>query len=307
MPLTIRYSALAIVLVTCVLQASARAQSSDTQAYGSRGPWSWSLRGAAAHQSATDIGSGEFSVNRLFIQPGVRYALGESASIVFTVGYGYDGYDFSGSTGSFTSLDIRSWRVSTPMRWRVYDRWTLFGIPTLRSTAESGADFGDSVTGGALVGFSYKFSESLTLGPGFGALTQIEDGVVFFPFLVMNWKITDTLSLRTGSGLAATLGPGLTFAWRPARRWELAFTGRRNRTRFRLDDSGLAPGGVGEDRSFDIVGVIGYEMKRGTSLSLFGGLSMGGELSLEDANGGDISKTEYDPAGMIGATFKTKF
>ena len=207
MPLTIRYSALAIVLVTCVLQAPARAQSSDTQAYGSRGPWSWSLRGAAAHQSATDIGSGEFSVNRLFIQPGVRYALGESASIAFTVGYGYDGYDFSGSTGSFTSLDIRSWRVSTPMRWRVYDRWTLFGIPTLRSTAESGADFGDSVTGGALVGFSYKFSENLTLGPGFGALTQIEDGVVFFPFLVMNWKITDTLSLRTGSGLAATLCP----------------------------------------------------------------------------------------------------
>ena len=117
----------------------------------------------------------------------MRYALGESASIAFTVGYGYDGYDFSGSTGSFTSLDIRSWRVSTPMRWRVYDRWTLFGIPTLRSTAESGADFGDSVTGGALVGFSYKFSESLTLGPRWIAwLGTTENGATGSP----TWPVT---------------------------------------------------------------------------------------------------------------------
>ena len=86
MTLTIRYSALAIVLATCVLQAPAQAQSSDTQAHASRGPWSWSVRGGAAHQFATDLdGGGEFSVNRMFIEPGVRYIPGKSTSIAFTV------------------------------------------------------------------------------------------------------------------------------------------------------------------------------------------------------------------------------
>ena len=309
MSLTVPYSAKAIVLAISVLQVTAQAQfPDDTQGGSSRGPWSWSVGGAAARQFAADLdGGGEFSINRLFIEPSVRYTSGRSASVAFTVGYGYDGYDFSGSTSPSPWGDIHSWRLSTPMHLRLNDRWTLFGIPTLRSTAESGADFSDSVTGGALVGFSYKFSESLRLGPGLGVLTQIEDGTAFFPFLAINWKITNTLSLRTGSGLAATLDPGLTLAWRPERQWELAVTGRRNRIRFRLDNSGLAPGGVGENRSFDIVGSIGYEISRGTSLSLFGGLSLRGELRLEDTNGVGISDTDYDPAAMMGVTFKARF
>jgi hypothetical protein len=296
------------VLATFAMQSPVQSQYSDNEELTARGPWSWSVRGGVARQFATDIdGGGEFSVNRLFIEPGVRYRSGNGASVGFTMGYGYYGYDFSGSAGVDPWSEVNSLFLSFPMRWRMDERSNLFVIPTVRSTAESGADFGESITGGALVGFSYKFSNSLTLGPGIGALTQIEDGGTIFPFLLLNWKITDALSLRTGSGLAATLGPGLTLAWRQERQWEVAITARRSRTRFRLDDSGVVPGGVGEDRSFDIYGSVGYQMGRDTSFSLFSGLPMNGELRVEDANGNRISNTDYDSALILGATFRMRF
>ena len=107
---------------------------------------------------------------------------------------GEDRYDFSGAVG-FGGLDpwgrIREVRVSAPIRYVANQHWTVFAIPSLRFNAESGASLGDGQTGGLLTGVSYRVSDSLSIGPGLGAFTEIEDDASFFPILLIDWAITD--------------------------------------------------------------------------------------------------------------------
>jgi hypothetical protein len=269
------------------------------------------VRGGAVHQFKTDIDDGgEFSINRLFIQPGVRFLVNPTTSASISVGFGHNNYDFSGGDG-FAGLrpwgTANTWRLSTPVRWTPDDKWTVFGFPTLRFAAESGANLTDGATVGGLIGVSYKFSESLTIGPGLGVLGQIEDDVSLFPILVIDWKLTDTLRLSTGRGLAATQGPGLTLQWRPTKSWDIGLGVRSDKLRFRLDDSGIAPDGVGQDRSIPVSLSVNYRYNRRLRLAFLGGVEFAGKLRVEDDRGKKIESTDYDPAPFLGFSVRAGF
>jgi hypothetical protein len=183
----------------------------------------------------------------------------------------------------------------------------VFLIPTLQFFAENGADLGDAMRGGGFVGISYRFGDRLTLGPGIGVLSQIEDSATVFPVLIIKWKITDRLNLETGRGLGATLGPGLVLRWEATDKWDLAVGGRYEKLRFRLDDKDIAPKGVGQDRAFPLFGAVSYRFSRRIQVSLLGGADLGGELRLEDKKGDLIAKDDYDTAGFGGITFNGRF
>jgi len=273
--------------------------------------WSVFTRGGYVHQMDTDIDNGgSFSVNRFFVQGGPSYVSDKGTSISLAVGYGFDGYNFSGNTG-FGSRnpweDIHSLRFSIPLRWKINEQWTGFVSPTIRFTGEKEADFDNALTGAGFAGFSYRYSDSLTIGPGIGVLTQLEDSTRVIPILIINWKITDTLSLNTGRGIGATLGPGLTFDWRPSRVWSFSIGGRYERLRFRLDEEGTVPNGIGDDLSLPIFGGIAYSFTPMIRIGVLGGVEVGGELRLEDENGNTIIKENHDPAGFLGITFSARF
>lgn len=273
--------------------------------------WSTFLRGGYVHQFDSDIDNGgRFSVNRLFVQGGATYATEGRRSVSLALGYGLDGYDFSGDSG-FGNLNpwnqINSFRISTPIRWGIDKEWTLFAVPTLRYTGESGADLGDAFTGGGFVGFSYRFSDRLTIGPGLGVLTQIEDSATVFPVLIVNWKITDRLSLETGRGLGATLGPGITLNWKASSEWTLSLGGRFESLRFRLDKNGNFPNGIGQDRSFPLFGGVTYDFNQKAQAGLIGGVELGGEFRIDDENGNRLVEEDYNPAGFLGFVFRFRF
>ena len=172
-----------------------------------------------------------------------------------SVGYGFDGYNFSGHEGFAAQRpwkNVNTIRFSLPTRWRLDQKWSMFAGPNLRFTGETGADLTDSMTGGVFAGVAYRVNDRLTIGPGIGVLTQLEDNTRFIPVLIINWKITDTLSLTTGQGVGATLGPGLALNWQPSPKWNFSIGGRAESLRFRLDKDGKVPNGIGDDRSFPI-------------------------------------------------------
>ena len=226
------------------------------------------------------------------------------------MGYSYDGYSFSGDAGFAAAepwKDIHTLSFGLPVRWGIGDKWTAFLIPTVRATGESGASFDRSVTGGGFVGVAYRFGPRLTIGPGVGVVSQIEDDPTVFPILIINWKITDSLSFETGGGLGATLGPGLQLAYQVNSKWRFAVGGRYERLRFRLDKNGRIPDGVGEDKSFPLFAGCTYSWGFQKSVSIIGGVELGGELRLEDEDGNRIDKTDYDPGGFLGLTFNIRF
>ena len=300
----LRFVFLAFAVIGLSISA-ARAQGAQ------RGPWVWSLAGAAVYQFDTGLDQGgSFAVSRWFVQPGVGYARDRRNSIAVSLGAGENRYDFSASTdigGGKPWRNIRDLRASVPIRFAPAERIDVIVIPSLRWNAESGAALDDGRSQGVLAAGTWRFGPDLAIGPGIGWFSELGDGDSLFPILALDWNITDTLSLSTGRGLAASRGPGLTLTWRTRPQVDLGLAGRYEKVRFRLDDSGPAPGGIGEDRSVPLIASVAYRPWPAASLTVFAGAEFRGRLRLEDRNGARIDETDYDPAPLLGLAFRARF
>ena len=250
------------------------------------------------------------SASRYFVSAGAGRLFAGRWRIGATLGYGQTDYDFSGNPGFEGSAPwnrVRDVRFSTPIQYFANKNWTIYAIPTLRFNAESDAALEDGINGGILAGAAYRVNEKLTIGPGLGIFSEIEDSTSFFPLLIIDWKISDTLSLETGGGFAASRGPGVQLRWRYSPRWQLSLGGRYEKVRFRLDDTAPAPDGVGEDKSFPLFAVAEYTVAEDMSLSLVGGAETGASLRLEDSSGRKIYSSDLSTAPFLGATFQIRF
>lgn len=273
--------------------------------------WRLRIESGAVHRWRADIDAGdEFERDVWSVRLGADRVLAPDLRLGLSLGYDERDYRFHGATGFGARApwsDVRELRLSGSLSWKADERWNLFAVPTLRWFAEEGADLGDGQIAGLLAAASYRVDERLSIGPGFGIFSALEDTTDWFPILAIDWQLTDTLALRTGGGFAATQGPGLVLDWRPTEHWALTLGARYEKARFRLDDSGIAVGGIGQEISVPVY--LGATRTFGSqlSLSLIAGVEFAGELRLEDADGDLIDKTHYDPAPFGGATLDLRF
>jgi len=270
----------------------------------------WGLDGGVAHQFSTDFSDveGAFSVNRYFVQPSIGYAWDERNRVSLSFGFGDSDYDFS-SEATVEGLEpwgrIRDYHLSVPIRFSATERTDVYLRPTIRSYAETGASTSDGRTEGLIAGISWTVSDSLTIGPGIGWYTKLGGGSRAFPILIIDWAITEKLSLTTGRGLAASQGPGLALNYRLNDKWRLGLVGRIERTRFVLDDEG--PEGYGKDRNLPLLFSVDYVPWPRTSIGAFFGVQFDGQLRLEDEDSQVIAREDYDVAPMIGLAFRSRF
>ena len=269
-------------------------------------------RGAYLKQLAAEIdGGGTFSVDRAAVQTGPAYGPGVGCLIGLAFGYRYDGYDFRGPGvfGRQPWRHIHTPEISLVSSWKFNDRWSAIGTFFARWSFELGADAGSSFTYGGLGGVWYRVGERLQIGPGLGVQTQLEAGLSVFPILLVKWDIRPNLTLETGTGLGATLGPGLVLRWKPTEHWDLSFGGRYDRLRFRLDDDGVAPGGIGEDTQLGLLGAVTYRFgpKNLISVTLAAGVDLFGDLGIQDAQGGRIALQGHNPPVNLGVAFGVGF
>ena len=269
--------------------------------------WGPSLRAGSVYNFETDMDQGgAFSVNRYFIEGGVARLWSFDRMVAFSAGFGQDDYRFS-QTASQPWGNIDNYRASVFARWGFSDKWAAFAAPSVRSYGETGTDLDDALTLAVFGGVSYKFNDRLTLGPGWGVFEQIEDDVRYFPIIIVNWSITERLSLETGGGLAATTGPGLSLVYKVSKKWITAVTTRYEKKRFRLNSDGLAPNGVGEDKNIPIVGQLSYFFYPTGSISGVLGYNFAGSLKADDQNGNFLYESEYDPSLSLGLVASFKF
>jgi hypothetical protein len=270
--------------------------------------WYATVRGAYAHQFESGLnGGGDFSVNRVAIETGAGYMPEFTRRAGLSVGYDLNDYSFSGTTAVPVWGKVHTLKLAAPVRWAVDDQWTIFAVPVVRWTAEDGADWGQAIGGGGFAGVSYRFGEKLTLGPGFGALTQIEADPSFFPVILVQWKITDRLDLETGRGLGASQGPGLTLSYDVADDWRLVLGGRYEKLRFRLSSSSTNPDGVGEDRGGMVYLGLTWKLGPTGTVSLLGGARFAGRLRVDDSFGSELASADYDIAPYAGFSFGLRF
>ena len=253
---------------------------------------------------------GDLAVDTWSTRLGGRYALSPDLRLGLSVGFGEQRYQFTGR-GDFSGLqpwdDIRDVRLSGSVFWQPTDRWELFAVPTLRWDAETGASLDDGRIAGLLTAASYKVSDRLSIGPGVGVFSELEQDTDFFPILAVDWRINDRLTLTTGRGFAATRGPGLTLSWAANDKWAVSLGARYEKDRFRLDDRGVAPGGIGQATSTPIYLAVSRKLGNIGTLRAVAGMELNGSLRLEDADGGLLERSDVEDAPFAGATFDVRF
>lgn len=273
-----------------------------------RGPFVFALDGLYAVQGESDLdGGGSFEVTRSFARAGGLAFLGPGTTVGLFASRGWLDYSFS-DPATAPWGDVNDLSVSLPLRFAANDRVSVIVSPALRYDYEDGADQDDAMTYGAFVGAAWEINERLTIGPAFGAFSELgEGGPTLFPALLVDWDITDRLNLSTGPTIGASRGPGLALNYDLGGSMTVGLAGRSESTRFRLNDEGSAPGGIGEDSSFPVVVTFDYEPFPRTGISAFAGMELGGSLRLEDAKGRLIEERDYDPAPVFGAAVRLAF
>ena len=275
-------------------------------------PFVFRIEGGGLHQSESDLddANGGFYVDRGFISASLDYGWSLRDSIGVSIGGGQSSYEFNDLT-DFAGGDpwdkIEDTRVSFTWRFGIGDTGTVFLIPSARIDGEKGASSGDSTTYGLFAAAAWRLNESLTIGPGFGVFSRLEDGTRFFPILAIDWDISERWNLSTGRGLAASQGPGLTLGYKLNEDWTLGVAGRYEDIEFRLDDEGAAPGGVGRDQSMPLVFMARLAPSPKLELSVYAGIELGGTLKLKDSMGDVIDESSYELAPVFGASFQYRF
>jgi len=222
------------------------------------GKYIFKADGGGVHQSEVDLSDsgGSFAVDRWVVSAGVDYAWDLRTSLGLSVGGGQSNYEFgdlAGLGGGEPWNKIKDTRVSITWRFGFGETGSFIIIPSARFNGESGASSSDSSTYGLYAATAWRINENLTIGPGVGVFSRLEDSSRIFPILAIDWNITDRWNLSTGRGLAASQGPGLMLSYELNEDWSLGLAGRYEDIEFRLDNEGPAAGGIGRDQSMPIV------------------------------------------------------
>jgi hypothetical protein len=142
--------------------------------------------------------------------------------------------------------------INTPALSMVYSHkldsdWRLSVAPTVETSGEQGTSASNSLTFGGILNASKQLSPTLNLGLGTGVFRQIDTNRIF-PYLVIDWKISDRWNLNNPfpGGPAGGAGLELTYAATPS--FKVSGGAAYRSYRFRLNDSGAYPGGVGQNQ-----------------------------------------------------------
>ncbi len=184
--------------------------------------------------------------------------------------------------------------------------WKLNLIPTIESSAEQGAELGNSLTYGAIVNAAKQLSPTLNLGLGTGVFRQIDTNRIF-PFIVVDWKITDRWNLNNPFPGGPAGGAGLELSYAVTPQFKVSGGAAYRSYRFRLSNSSAYAGGVGQNRFIPIFARFSYAFDRTTLLDLYTIANVGGSVSAIDTSGNTVLSTNYKTAPAIALSLVKRF
>ncbi|MBM4314802.1 MAG: hypothetical protein FJ122_12930 [Deltaproteobacteria bacterium] len=263
------------------------------------------------HQFESDFGQGgSFSVQRYLVNFNTSSPVTNSVRAGIGLGYEFEKFHFSGTTvfaGANPWGDIHRFSAGLPVSYRMTESWSLFLSPQVEWYGESGvADWKDALGYGAIIAVAYRVSPGLTLGAGAGIFSRMAE-TKGFPYIVIDWKITEELRLNNPFRTSPSGPAGLELSHRISERWEIAAGGAYRSFRFRLDDSGVAPDGIGEVDSTVGYARLTYRMGRDFKLDLYGGASFNGKMRIAGSNGNELGSDDFKTALLMALSLTLQF
>lgn len=258
--------------------------------------------------SGLDSG-GEAGYTAVLMSLGATRTLNEQSSLGVRLRLDYEDWRFdnpAGFGGAAPWDDLYRAGLSVPYSYVTTGGWRLGLTPTIESSGETGASFSDTFEYGATATVSRAIRPDLTLGLGVGVFERIEDTSAF-PFIVVDWRITDRLRL-TNPFAAGPAGPaGLELSYKLDSNWTAGVGAAYRSYRFRLDEDGPFADGVGEHKFIPVFIQLGRDISRNLTLRLYAGAATGAKLRVEDKDGRRLYDEDQDPALMLGVSVLGRF
>lgn len=268
------------------------------------------------HQFKADVEDDgtEIARDTAFFGLAHRFEAGERTTIFGIANYTLHAYDFSGDSGPSNRYrwdDVHRIVLGAMVGHELNDHWSILGGALVRSWGEGGADFGDTISGGLIAGFDYHENENFSVGLLVGALSKLDGGVGLIPVPTLKWAFAE--SWRFNMGMIQLVDPGvgaqLTYQVTPevSIGTGFAFQSRQYRLadRTRVTPTADRPnrtddGGIGQETELPVFAMIRWRPVPQAQLDLHGGVALGGNVRVEDKDGGRIRDDDYDPAGLLG-------
>lgn len=251
------------------------------------------------YQSDADFeDGGDFHVERYLFRADWRDR--SEGDLRFGASLYYEFHDYSlsgrGRMADLTPLGgVNRLGFSLPLTYRFQKDWSLFFAPSVEYSGASGASFEDSLAYGGIFAISKRISPNLRLGFGFGAFDQIEDTSIF-PAILVDWKITESLRLTNPLRPGSTGPAGLELSYRLNTQWEIAAGAAYRSLRFRFDEVGAVPDGVGEEKGYPLWGRVSWAHASGLQVDAMAGAIVGGALEIDDHRGDRLHREDFDTA-----------
>ena len=261
------------------------------------------------HRFKADIDNGgDLEQTRFRLSGWALQTLNEQWEVAINATYSYHRYNFSGGAG-FGQLNpwehINLLTVTVPVIYQPSREWRFTYAPLVQLSVETRSDIGRSVSGGGVATMEYRFNEHFALGILLGGTTSLEEGGALVLLPLFSWHITEGLHFegRLRDGLPAYL---IELSYETASSWRIGLGIETENHRFRLDNSGSAPDGIGEVSAGTLRVSVAYRLEKALRLELYSGIS-GGDLKLEDKNGKTIRQKDVDLAPLVGFSVKGIF
>lgn len=226
-----------------------------------------------------------------------------------TVRYDYDAWSFGNPAafgGKAPWKNLNAPNIAASLTYAIAPDVLVGFAPSFGWSFESGARTGDALVYGAIVSATKVFSPNLVLGIGASVVHQIDENKVF-PFVIVQWQIDERWRLGNPFRAGPAGGAGLELAYTIDDNWEIAGGGTYRSYRFRLADDGPTPDGIGENRFFPVFARLTRKFGPRTRLDLYAGVSAGGRLSVDSAQGDQVARDDYKTAPAIGLTLSHRY
>ena len=262
------------------------------------------------YQGEGDLdGGGNYRAQSAIVRMGVMGDLGRGNRAGVTLNYDYTDYAFSnpvrfGNVAPWNT--VQRYGASVPLSLGLSDGWSVGLAPSFDWFRENGADAGDAFTWGGIVSATKRFDNGNRLGFGMGVFDRIEETSAF-PFLVVDWRISDRWRLVNPLPAGPTGPAGLELEYRLDSGWNVGLGAAWRNARFRLSNDGAVPNGVGEERGVPVFIRAAHAFGDQVSLNLYTGLVTAGQLRVEDSSGNELNEVNFDTAAFFGATFSARF
>lgn len=303
MPILPRAISLALV---ALVAGGARAQDlADVPAsspdQNQRPPVTLSLHAFTAYEfeADTDDGDASYSVFRAGGDATIGWRASEALNLSFGIGYDVSDYSFDNFSDIVPAIDeddpfdeFHQFSFSVTGRYQLDPTWHVSLGGFARAGFETGADVGDSWTGGGFGAVGFRVGEDLTLGFGVGATSQHDDDPFVFPVITVNWQINEKLRLdsqKLGARLTYTLTDEL----------DLFARAEYFRREYRLDEHEDIDSGVFRDARVPVGVGVEWRPLAGLTVGFEAGAMVYSELRFYDDDNDRVASTDADPTAYL--------